>query len=47
MSGIALSHRFYEHAVRPLLGGRRHAAALLGEGSEVLGLDDAVSTRSR
>ncbi|MEU8234792.1 DUF4037 domain-containing protein [Actinoplanes sp. NPDC048967] len=44
MSGIALSHRFYEHAVRPLLGGRRHAAALLGEGSEVLGLDDAVST---
>jgi hypothetical protein len=44
VSGIALSRRFYEHAVRPLLAGRPHAAALLGEGSEVLGFDDAVST---
>jgi hypothetical protein len=44
MSGIALSRRFYEDAVRPVLGGRRHAAALLGEGSEVLGFDDGVST---
>ncbi|WP_246595358.1 DUF4037 domain-containing protein [Actinoplanes auranticolor] len=44
MTGIALSHRFYDQAVRPLLGGRPHAAALLGEGSEVLGLDDTVST---
>jgi hypothetical protein len=42
-SGIALSRRFYEQAVRPLLGDRPHAAALLGEGSEVLGFDDAVS----
>jgi len=44
VSGIALSRRFYADAVRPLLGGRRHAAALLGEGSEVLGFDDGVST---
>ena len=44
MSGIALSQRFYAQAVRPLLGGRPHAAALLGEGSEVLGFDDGVST---
>jgi hypothetical protein len=44
VSGIALSRRFYETAVRPLLGGRPHAAALLGEGSEVLGFDDEVST---
>lgn len=43
MSGIALSRRFYEHAVRPLLGRRPHAAALLGAGSEVLGFDDEVS----
>jgi uncharacterized protein DUF4037 len=44
VSGISLSHRFYTSAVRPLLGGRPHAAALLGEGSEVLGFDDEVST---
>ncbi|MFI7544030.1 DUF4037 domain-containing protein [Actinoplanes sp. NPDC049599] len=44
MTGIALSRRFYHRAVRPLLGGRPHAAALLGEGSEVLGFDDGVST---
>ena len=44
MSGLELSRRFYAHAVRPLLGGRPHAAALLGEGSEVLGFDDEVST---
>ena len=43
MSGIELARRFYEQAVRPLLGDRPHAAALLGEGSEVLGFDDAVS----
>lgn len=44
MSGIELSRRFYQQAVRPLLGDRPHAAALLGEGSEVLGFDDDVST---
>ncbi|GLZ75788.1 hypothetical protein Afil01_05950 [Actinorhabdospora filicis] len=43
MSGRELSRRFYEAAVRPLLGDFPHAAALLGEGSEVLGFDDGVS----
>ncbi|WP_462186703.1 MULTISPECIES: hypothetical protein [unclassified Frankia] len=44
MSGRDLSRRFYEQAVRPLAAGVPHAAALLGEGSEVLGFDDEVST---
>ncbi|UQU61478.1 DUF4037 domain-containing protein [Couchioplanes caeruleus] len=43
MPGLDLSRRFYEQAVRPLLGDIPHAAALLGPGSEVLGLDDHVS----
>jgi len=43
MSGIELSSRFYTNAVAPLLDGVRHAAALLGNGSEVLGYDDDVS----
>jgi uncharacterized protein DUF4037 len=43
MSGLELSRRFYEQVVGPLLGGRPHAAALLGDGSEVLGYDDDVS----
>lgn len=43
VSGLALSRRFYETAVRPLLGGLPHAAALLGQGSEILGFDDGVS----
>jgi hypothetical protein len=43
MSGLELSRRFYERVVGPLLGGRPHAAALLGHGSEVLGYDDDVS----
>jgi hypothetical protein len=43
MSGIELSQRFYRAAVAPLLGDTPHAAALLGDGSEVLGYDDAVS----
>jgi hypothetical protein len=42
--GQALAARFYRHAVAPLLAGVPHAAALLGDGSEVLGYDDAVST---
>jgi hypothetical protein len=43
MSGLELSRRFYARVVGPLLGGRRHAAGLLGDGSEVLGYDDDVS----
>ncbi len=42
--GRDLSRRFYERAVRSLVVGVPHAAALLGEGSEVLGFDDEVST---
>lgn len=42
--GQALARRFYRQAVAPLLGGTPHAAALLGDGSEVLGYDDEVST---
>jgi len=47
LSGLALSHRFFVEAVRPLLS--RHypalpyTAALIGPGSEVLGFDDAMS----
>jgi hypothetical protein len=41
--GLALAESYYHGAVRPLLDrhypGLRHAAALLGEGSEVLGFD--------
>jgi hypothetical protein len=44
VSGRDLSRRFYEQVVRPLILGIPHAAALLGEGSEVLGFDDEVST---
>ncbi|SBW17890.1 hypothetical protein FDG2_0415 [Candidatus Protofrankia californiensis] len=44
VSGRDLSRRFYERAVRPLVSGVPHAAALLGEGSEVLGFDDEIST---
>lgn len=42
--GQALAQRFYRQAVAPLLTGVPHAAALLGDGSEVLGYDDVVST---
>jgi hypothetical protein len=42
--GIELARRFYEDRVRPALGATSHAAALLGNGSEVLGYDDEVST---
>lgn len=42
--GQELARRFYLHAVAPLLGGVPHAAALLGNGSEVLGYDDRTST---
>ncbi|MFJ4503068.1 DUF4037 domain-containing protein [Streptomyces sp. NPDC088864] len=43
MTGLQLCHRFYDRAVAPLLAGVPHAAGLLGDGSEVLGFDDAVS----
>lgn len=43
MSGIALAGAFYRDVVEPLARGVPHGAALLGDGSEVLGFDDAVS----
>jgi hypothetical protein len=47
MQGIELSRRFYEDLVRPWLAGAfpglRHAAALIGYGSELLGFDDEMS----
>jgi hypothetical protein len=42
-SGIDIARGFYEQRVAPLLTGVPHAAALLGDGSEVLGFDDDVS----
>ena len=45
--GAELGRRFYAEAVRPLLDaefpGLPHAAAHLGEGSDVLGYDTAMS----
>jgi len=47
MQGIELSRRFYLDVVRPWLSTTapelRHAAALVGYGSELLGFDDEVS----
>lgn len=47
MSGRELSRRFYLEHVRPVLGPALgdipHAAAMLGDGSDVLGFDDDVS----
>ena len=47
-TGIQLSKRFYWEAVRPLLDQHypdlAHSAALIGDGSEVLGYDDNIST---
>jgi len=42
--GIELARGFYREAVAPLLAGIPHSAALLGQGSEVLGFDTARST---
>jgi hypothetical protein len=44
VNGIELARRYYEAEVAPGLAGVPHAAALLGDGSEVLGYDDEVST---
>lgn len=44
LPGLDLSRALYEEAVAPLLDGTPHAAALLGAGSEVLGLDGPRST---
>jgi len=44
VSARELSRSFYGDVVRPLLGRRTHAAALLGGGSDVLGYDTARST---
>jgi Domain of unknown function (DUF4037) len=41
--GLDLSRRFYEEVVRELVD-RPHAAALVGEGSEILGYDQPRST---
>ena len=47
IKGLDLSRAFYQEAVRPVLEARfpglRHAAALIGSGSEVLGLDTPQS----
>ena len=47
MQGVELSGRFYDEVVGPWLArdfaGVRHAAALLGYGSELLGFDDEMS----
>ncbi len=44
MAGLGLTRRFYEQVVSPLLANVPHSACLLGDGSEVLGFDDDVST---
>jgi hypothetical protein len=44
VSGRELSSAFHAEVVPPLLGHRRHSAALPGWGSDVLGFDTAVST---
>ncbi|MBO2450416.1 DUF4037 domain-containing protein [Actinomadura barringtoniae] len=41
--GAGLSRAFHADVVAPLLKGIRYAAARLGSGSDVLGLDDALS----
>jgi hypothetical protein len=43
MNGVEISRHHYRSGVAPGLRGVRHAAALLGPGSEVLGYDDDVS----
>jgi hypothetical protein len=42
--GLELARAFYDEAVAPLLGETEHAAARLGNGSDVLGFDTERST---
>jgi hypothetical protein len=42
--GLELASAFYEEIIAPVVGDTRHAAALLGTGSEILGLDTQRST---
>jgi hypothetical protein len=46
--GLELSRRYYWEVIRPILdanyAGRKHSAALIGDGSEVLGFDSLLST---
>ena len=42
--GLDLARRFYEDWAAPRLAGVAHAAALIGDGSEVLGYDTVLST---
>lgn len=44
MPGLDLARRFYEDWAAPRLRGVPHAAALIGDGSEVLGFDTPIST---
>jgi hypothetical protein len=44
LPGLELARGFYVDIVGPLLGGIRHSAARLGEGSDVLGFDTPRST---
>jgi hypothetical protein len=44
VSGLRLARRFYDRGVAPLIAAVPHSAGLLGDGSEVLGFDDAIST---
>jgi hypothetical protein len=41
--GLELARRFYEDWAAPRLEGIAHAAALIGDGSEVLGFDTPMS----
>lgn len=42
--GLELNEAFYREAVQPLVQPWNHSAALLGQGSEILGFDDERST---
>ncbi len=44
MPGLELAHAFYRDILAGILGDVPHAAAALGEGSEILGFDTARST---